>query len=112
MFDLTKDLHDLPSRTQPADRRNVRGTDPAPSPDMRPAWDIPEPLALTAAVSGRVSREEINGPEHSCPSAFESLARTTADPPSWMPSARRRNRDLPADCDVLRGESFHDNAYP
>lgn len=142
MFDLTKDFHDLPSRAQMHELRSTRGMDVPPSPDLQPPWDIPETLVLTAAVSGRVSREGISGPEHSYPDGFEGLAQSTADVleagacgvhldfggldkiensgltvPEMYDAVTAAikattNRDWIADCNVLRGENFYDNVYP
>lgn len=57
MYDLSKDWTTLPSRNEATRRRAGREMDRPPSPDVQVPWDIPEIVAVGAAVSGRIVQE-------------------------------------------------------
>ena len=72
-YDLTKDLKDLPSRGDAMAARAARELDNPPDPTVQAKWDIPELVAVTAAVSGRVSREAKRGTPHTFPLDFDGF---------------------------------------
>jgi 3-keto-5-aminohexanoate cleavage enzyme len=57
MYDLSKDWTKLPSRNEATRLRAGRELDRPPSPDVQVPWDIPEVVAVGAAVSGRIVQE-------------------------------------------------------
>lgn len=142
MYDLDKDLKDLPSRAAALAARGARELDAPPPPDVQPRWDIPELVVLTAAISGRVSREAASGIPRSYPLDFDSFVQTSAEvieagaagvhidfggiaaiqqsglsvPECYdkVVSGIRAatSHDWIPDCNVLRGQDFYENVYP
>jgi uncharacterized protein (DUF849 family) len=142
VYDLDKDLKDLPSRAAALAARGARELDAPPPPDVQPRWDIPELVVLTAAISGRVSREAASGTPRSYPLDFDSFVQTSAEvieagaagvhidfggiaaiqqsglsvPECYdkVSSGIRAatSHDWIPDCNVLRGQNFYENVYP
>ncbi|MFD7378799.1 MULTISPECIES: 3-keto-5-aminohexanoate cleavage protein [Streptomyces] len=142
MFDLTKDLKDLPSRAQALAERGARELDAPPPPDVQPRWDIPDVVVVTAAISGRVTREAATGTPRSFPLDFDSFVQTSVDvieagaagvhidfggiaaiqesglsvPDCYdkvIGDIRdKTSHDWIPDCNVLRGQNLYENVYP
>ncbi len=142
MYDLEKDLKDLPSRAAALAARGARELDAPPPPDVQPRWDIPEVVVLTAAISGRVSREAASGTPRSYPLDFDSFVQTSAQvieagaagvhidfggiaaiqqsglsvPECYdkviSDIRAATSHDWIPDCNVLRGRNFYENVYP
>jgi 3-keto-5-aminohexanoate cleavage enzyme len=142
VYDLDKDLKDLPSRAAALAARGARELDAPPPPDVQPRWDIPELVVLTAAISGRVSREAASGTPRSYPLDFDSFVQTSAEvieagaagvhidfggiaaiqqsglsvPECYdkviSDIRAATSHDWIPDCNVLRGQNFYENVYP
>jgi 3-keto-5-aminohexanoate cleavage enzyme len=142
VYDLDKDLKDLPSRATALAARGARELDAPPPPDVQPRWDIPEAVVLTAAISGRVSREAASGTPRSYPLDFGSFVQTSAEvieagaagvhidfggiaaiqqsglsvPECYdkviSDIRAATSHDWIPDCNVLRGQNFYENVYP
>lgn len=142
MYDLTKDLKTLPSRAQALADRGERELDAPPPPEVQPPWDIPDVVVVTAAISGRVSREGETGTPRSFPLDFDSFVQTSVDVieagaagvhidfggiPAIQQSGlsvaecydkviggirAATNKDWIPDCNVLRGGNLAENVYP
>ena len=142
MYDLKQDWTKLPSRVEMMRKRATRELDHPPSPDVQPKWDIPELVAVGAAVSGRIVRESDSGVTRNFALDFESFKREAIlaieagacmvhldpggisaimDSGLSVPEIYDRlygsivaetNRDWVPDVNILRGENFHENMYP
>ena len=142
VYDLTKDLKDLPSRGQALEARGMRELDAPPDPRVQKAWDIPDLLVVTAAVSGRVSRESATGTPQTFPLDFDGFISAAAEvieagacgvhidfggraaiqesglsiPECYDKVIGGINEatsvDWVPDCNCLRGDSLYENAYP
>ena len=58
MFDLARDWSELPSLRDALETRGRTDMDALPSIDVQPPWDVPDSVVITAAVSGRIVRQE------------------------------------------------------
>ncbi len=58
MFDLAQNWSELPSLRAAAETRGQNDMDALPPIDVQPPWDVPETVVITAAVSGRIVRQE------------------------------------------------------
>lgn len=142
MYDLSKDLKDLPSRAAALTARGARELDAPPPPDVQPRWDIPDVVVVTAAISGRVSREAASGTPRSYPLDFDSFVQTSAEVIEagaagvhidfgGIAAIQQSGLSVPEcydkvitgiraatshdwipDCNVLRGQNFYENVYP
>jgi 3-keto-5-aminohexanoate cleavage enzyme len=142
MLDLNQDWNALPSRRELEDARGSREMDAPPSPDVQPPWDIPEVVAVTAAVSGRIVREanELSTRQYALDfdsfviSAIDSIEAgacgvhvdfggiaaiqqsglSVSDAYSKIIPAINQgtNRDWVRDANILRGTSFAENLFP
>ena len=140
MYDLSKDWTKLPSRTAGMEARGKRELDHPPSPDVQPAWDIPEALVVGAAVSGRIAREHrvtrnfalgfdsfideaVGAIEagacmvHLDPGGIDAIMNSGLSVPQiydklYNGIAKRTSRDWVPDFNVLRGANFAENMYP
>jgi hypothetical protein len=74
-LDLDQDWASLPSRAALLAERGARELDAPPSPAVQPPWDIPDLIAITTAVSGRVARESDTGAPASYPLDFDGFPR-------------------------------------
>jgi 3-keto-5-aminohexanoate cleavage enzyme len=141
-LDLDDDWNDLPSRATLLAARGARELDSPPPPTVQPTWDIPELVAVTAAVAGRVAREADTGIPASFPVDFEGFKKSTIEvleagacgvhidfgglpaiqesglsvPEAYdtlIPAIRAAtDRDCVFDANVLRGANFAENVYP
>ncbi|MFJ8026787.1 3-keto-5-aminohexanoate cleavage protein [Streptomyces sp. NPDC096311] len=139
---MSRDLMTLPSRAQALTARGARELDAPPPPDVQPRWDIPDVVVVTAAVSGRVTREATTGTPRSFPLDFDSFVQTSVDVieagaagvhidfggiaaiqesglsvPDCYDKViggihEKTSHDWIADCNVLRGENLYENVYP
>ncbi len=142
MYDLSKDLKELPSRAAALAARGARELDAPPPPDVQPRWDIPDLVVVTAAVSGRVSREAASGTPRSYPLDFDSFVRTSVEVIEagaagvhidfgGIAAIQQSGLSVPecydkvvtgiraatshdwiSDCNVLRGQNLYENVYP
>jgi 3-keto-5-aminohexanoate cleavage enzyme len=141
-LDLSRDWNELPSRVTLTAARAVREMDSPPAPTVQPPWDIPEVVAVTTAVAGRVAREAETGIPRSFAVDFEGFKKETIDVleagacgvhidfgglPAIQESGltvseayaklvpeikAATDRDCVFDCNVLRGDNFAENVYP
>lgn len=141
-LDLSRDWGELPSRAELMAARGARELDAPPPPDVQPPWEIPELVAVTTAVAGRVAREAGSGIPGSFPVDFDGFREATVDvleagacgvhidfgglpaiqesglsvPEAYdrlIPEIRAATeRDCVFDANVLRGESFAENVHP
>ena len=72
-LDLSRDWHELPSRADLLRARGARELDAPPPPSVQSPWDIPELVAVTTAVAGRVAREAETGIPGSFPVDFDGF---------------------------------------
>lgn len=142
VYDLTKDLRDLPSRRQAMEARGMRELDAPPDPRVQKQWDIPELVVVTAAVSGRVTREAASGTPQMFPLDFDGFIDAAVEvieagacgvhidfggiaaiQESGLSVTdcydkvigginAKTSVDWVPDCNCLRGESMYENAYP
>jgi len=141
-LDLTRDWHELPSRAALLTARGARELDAPPPPSVQPKWDVPELVAVTTAVAGRVAREADTGIPASYPVDFDGFKDATIEVLQagacgvhidfgGLPAIQESGLSVPAaydelipairaatdldcvfDTNVLRGESFAENVYP
>lgn len=141
-LDLKRDWADLPSRATLLKARATRELDAPPPPDVQPKWDIPDLIAITTAVSGRIVREAEGDTPASYPVDFEGFQAATIEvlergacgvhidfgglpaiQESGLSVSESYQRLIPAireatpmdcvfDCNVLRGENFAENVFP
>lgn len=141
-LDLARDWDELPSRGELMRIRGARELDMPPPPDVQPRWEIPDLVAVTTAVAGRVAREAETGIPASFPVDFEGLESATLEvleagacgvhidfgglvavqesglsvPEAYdrlIPAIRQvTTRDCVLDANILRGRSFAENVYP
>lgn len=142
MLDLKQDWNALPSRRVLEDERGSREMDAPPSPDVQPPWDIPEVVAVTAAVSGRIVREANVMSTRQYALDFDSFVTSAIDSieagacgvhidfggiaaiqesglsvsdaySKIIPAINQgTRRDWVRDANILRGESFAENLFP
>jgi uncharacterized protein (DUF849 family) len=142
MLDLNQDWNALPSRRELEDARGSREMDAPPSPDVQPPWDIPEVVAVTAAVSGRIVREANELSTRQYALDFDSFVTSAIDSieagacgvhvdfggiaaiqqsglsvseaySKIIPAiSQGTNRDWVRDANILRGTSFAENLFP
>ncbi|MGW5202526.1 3-keto-5-aminohexanoate cleavage protein [Streptomyces spiralis] len=142
MLDLKQDWHALPSRRELEEARGSREMDAPPSPDVQPGWDIPELVAVTAAVSGRIVREADQEQTRQYALDFDSFVSSAVDsiqagacgihvdfggiaaieesglsvPDTYskiIPAiSQGTDRDWVCDANILRGRSFAENLFP
>lgn len=141
-LDLDQDWETLPSRAALLAERGARELDAPPSPAVQRPWDIPDLIAITTAVSGRVARESDTGAPASYPLDFDGFQRAAIEVleagacgvhidfggiPAIQESGLSVSESyatlIPAikaatdfdcvfDCNVLRGENFAENVFP
>jgi uncharacterized protein (DUF849 family) len=141
-LDLSRDWNELPSRAALLAARGARELDFPPPPDVQPPWEIPEVVAVTTAVSGRVAREAGSGIPRSFPVDFAGFQRAAVEvleagacgvhidfgglpaiqesglsvPQAYdqlIPAIRASTElDCVFDANVLRGENFAENVHP
>lgn len=141
-LDLDAPWETLPSRAALLAERGARELDAPPSPSVQPPWDIPDLVAVTTAVSGRVAREAETGAPASFPLDFDGFQKAAIEvleagacgvhidfggipaiqesglsvPESYdklIPAIRAAtDLDCVYDCNVLRGENFKENVHP
>jgi uncharacterized protein (DUF849 family) len=141
-LDLTRDWSELPSRAALMRARGARELDAPPPPDVQPPWDIPDVVAITTAVAGRVAREAESGIPASFPVDFDGFREAAVDvleagacgvhvdfgglpaiqesglsvPQAYdklIPAIRTATAlDCVFDTNVLRGENFAENVHP
>ncbi|WP_329013102.1 3-keto-5-aminohexanoate cleavage protein [Streptomyces sp. NBC_00690] len=142
MFDLSKDWNSLPSRKELEDARDVREMDAPPAPEVQPPWDIPDVVAVTAAVSGRIVRDLDEDAPLQYAVDYDSFVQSAVDsidagacgihidfggipaiqesglsvPESYSKIIsgidERTRRDWVRDANILRGENFAENVFP
>lgn len=141
-LDLTRDWRELPSRGELMRLRGARELDAPPPPDVQPPWDVPDVVAVTTAVAGRVAREAETGIPASFPVDFDGFQQSAIEvleagacgvhidfgglpaiqqsglsvPEAYdtlIPAIRAAtDLDCVFDANVLRGENFAENVYP
>jgi len=141
-YDLTKNLEDLPSRATAMAARAARELDNPPDPTVQTRWDIPELVGVTAAVSGRVTREAKTGTPLTFPLDFGGFIEAAVEvieagacgvhidfggiaaiqesglsvPECYDKVIEGINAktsvDWIPDCNCLRGANLYENAYP
>lgn len=141
-LDLSQPWDTLPSRATLLAARGARELDLPPSPDVQPPWDIPDLVAITTAVSGRVAREASTGAPASFPLDFDGFQAAAVEvltegacgvhidfggipaiQQSGLSVPEAYDRLIPAiraatdldcvfDANVLRGENFAENVHP
>lgn len=141
-LDLTRDWAELPSRADLLRARGARELDAPPPPDVQPPWEIPDLVAITTAVAGRVAREAGTGIPASFPVDFDGFEQATVEvleagacgvhidfgglpaiqqsglsvPEAYarlIPAIRAAtDLDCVFDTNVLRGRNFAENMYP
>lgn len=141
MLPLDQDWRTLPSRNALMIERGHRELDAPPPPEVQPPWDIPDKVAVTAAVSGRIVREADSDVTRNFPldadsfqqAAIEALQAGAAgvhvdfggiaaiqESGLSVPQAYDQliagidaaGLDWVRDVNVLRGDNFHENIYP
>lgn len=142
MLDLNQDWNTLPSRQELWDARGSREMDAPPSPDVQPPWDIPEVVAVTAAVSGRIVREVDDAATRQYALDFDSFVTSAIDsieagacgvhidfggiaaiqesglsvPDAYTKIISSINagtdHDWVRDANILRGRNFAENLFP
>lgn len=140
MFDLSKDWSQLPSMFTALNARGTHDMDGLPDLDVQPPWDIPELVVVTAAVSGRIVRNNAAGHDR-FGLDFDSYADAAAQSINagacgihldvlgipkiaesnlTLPEKYRRiydginartQRDWICDANVLTGDTFAENMY-
>ncbi|SFH13072.1 hypothetical protein [Streptomyces mirabilis] len=58
MFDLAQDWAELPSLRASVEARGSNDMDALPSIDVQPPWGVLDTVVITAAVAGRIVRQE------------------------------------------------------
>jgi 3-keto-5-aminohexanoate cleavage enzyme len=58
MFDLSRNWSELPSLRESVEARVQTDMDALPPIDVQPPWEVPDTVVITAAVSGRIVRQE------------------------------------------------------
>lgn len=141
-LDLSQPWDTLPSRATLLAARGARELDLPPSPAVQPPWDIPDLVAITTAVSGRVAREASTGAPASFPLDFDGFRAAAVEvleegacgvhidfggipaiQQSGLSVPEAYDRLIPAirsatdldcvfDANVLRGENFAENVHP
>ncbi|SDH12555.1 3-keto-5-aminohexanoate cleavage enzyme [Sinosporangium album] len=141
MLDLTQDFRTLPSRMALKVARGSRDMDSPPPPDVQPPWDIPDVVAVTAAVSGRIVRESTDPSDRyaqdyesfvdaavasieagACgvhidfgglPAIQDSGLTVEESYQKLIPAITERvGRDWVVDANILRGDNFAENMFP
>jgi 3-keto-5-aminohexanoate cleavage enzyme len=141
-FDLSADWTSLPSRAELLLARGARELDAPPPPNVQPPWEIPDLVAVTTAVAGRVAREAQTGIPGSFPVDFDGFQQATVEvleagacgvhidfgglpaiQESGLTVPEAYDRLIPAikaatsldcvfDTNVLRGDNFAENVHP
>ena len=141
MFDLTRDWSELPSLQAALATRGHTDMDALPSIDVQPPWDIPDTVVITAAVSGRIVRQESADRTAGFGLDYDSFVAAAVEsinagavgvhldvlgiPKIWeqgltLPQAYSRiykaicagtTKDWICDANVLTGDSFEENMF-
>lgn len=141
MFDLTQNWSALPSLRDAVKTRGRTDMDQLPSIDVQPPWDVPDTVVITAAVSGRIVRQETEDRSAGFGLDLDSFVSAAAEsieagavgvhldvlgiPKIWelgltLPQTYSRihkainaatDRDWICDANVLTGDTFEENMF-
>lgn len=139
MFDLAKEWSELPALRTAMEKRVAKDMDDLPSIDVQPPWDVPDTVAITAAVSGRIVRQESESRTIGFGLDFDSYVKAAVEsieagacgihldilgiPKIWelgltLPQSYRKiydainagtDKDWICDANVLTGDTFEEN---
>lgn len=141
MFDLNQNWSELPSLREAAQTRGSNDMDALPSIDVQPPWNVPDTVVITAAVSGRIVRQEAEERSAGFGLDYDSFVTAAVEsieagavgihldilgiPKIWeqgltLPQAYSRlhkaittgtSKDWICDANVLTGDTFEENMF-